>query len=939
MTTVARAAFAAVLLLLLAVAPADAAPPLFSGAHFTSGLTALTASTFQVNSTAVTADATPGDGVCETAAGNGVCTYVAAVQESNASVGQLDTINFNLSGAAPHQITFAGNGPSVTDPAVIDATTNPDYVSAPTVLLKGPGPTGTQSGVPVTAGGTTIRGLAIDNFGTGINLSGGDGNVVEANYVGLTTAGTVVSGSANHNGVLIQNASAQNVIGGTTAAQRNVISGNGTVPTVDGRGIIITGAGTVDNVVEGNYIGVNPAGTAAAGNRSEGVLVQTAGNNLIGGSTGTTPGGSCTGACNLIGGNTGNSSNGPGITLGGSGTVVKGNFIGLNAAGTGTIPNDFAGIVVPGANNTIGGTTPEERNVISGQGININIDNVSVTPTGNVVQGNFIGSNSAGTAAIAHPAGSFNIQVSGANTIGGTTGTTPGGPCTGACNVIVGVQGYGIITGRAGGVTIQGNFVGLNAAGTAKLPNGNIGVRLLHTGNTVGGTTPSARNVIAGNTGAGVSLEATGNTLTGNYIGFSSDGLTQIPGGTWAVDALAANTIGGITGVTPGGACTGACNMILSLVTRGNGGIVQGNFVGGVRPDGLGATAGSGGTLQAVGPNSQIGGDTPEERNIISGGSTGMDVFGNNVRVQGNYIGVGSDGTTPVPNAGEGVHIRPVVGSLIGGTGAGEGNLIANNGADGIFMECRGASASNGHRVVGNSIFSERRPRHRHLPAGREPQRRRGPRHARAQRRPELPGAQLGERQLRRRGDRQRHAEQRGQQDLHARLLLERHLRHLGLRRGQAPDRFGHGDNRRLGQRPVQPHLPHPAERRDGDHHHGDVTGQQHLGAVEVPLLRTGEGSRADLRLAGAHVPAVHDAQPPARRRPVLRLVRAGCPRLDLSDRRDPGLELPQPELHRLGQVHGDRRRSGDARGRGQRADDGGPDRRAPGQRPGRLHR
>jgi hypothetical protein len=715
MRTAARAALAATFAVLLTATPAAGASSLFSGNRFTADFSTLVASTYVVNSTAATGDASAGNGICETAAGNGICTLPAAIQESNASVGQLDTITFNLTGAAPHQITLSGGAPTVTDPAVIDATSNPDYVSAPTVLLKGPGPTGTQSGVPVTAGGTTIRGLAIDNFGTGINLSGGDGNVVEANYVGLTTAGTVVSGSANHNGVMIQNASAQNVIGGTTAAQRNVISGNGTVPTVDGRGIIISGAGSVDNVVQGNYIGVNPAGTAAAGNRSEGVLVNVAGNNLIGGSTGTTPGGACTGACNVIGGNTGNSSNGPGIVLSGSGTTVKGNYIGLNAAGTGLIPNDFAGIVVSGANNTIGGTTPEERNVISGHGYNINIDNVSVTPTGNVVQGNYLGTNSAGTAGLNGGGGTANIQVSGANTIGGTTGTTPGGACTGACNVIDGIAGYGIINARAGNVTIQGNFVGLNPAGTGTIGNGNIGIRANFSGNVIGGTTPQARNVVAGNTGAGISLEATGNTVQGNYLGYSSDGMTLLPG-TWAVDVGASNTVGGTTGVTPGGACTGQCNLIGSMVVRANSTNVIGNFVGGLRPDGLGTATGSGsGLLQVANTASgvQVGGTTPEERNILSGGSNGIQVVDTRsqtttgVKIQGNYIGVGTDGTTAVPNAGNGVLLSVgASGVLVGGTTAGTGNVIAQNTGDGVFLGCRGASVNSGHRITGNSIYA-----------------------------------------------------------------------------------------------------------------------------------------------------------------------------------------------------------------------------------------
>ena len=237
------------------------------------------------------------------------------------------------------------------------------------------------------------------------------------------------------------------------------------------------------------------------------------------------------------------------LTTAGGNTIV-GNFIGINAAGTTAAGNDNFGILVSSGsnNNVIGGTTAADRNVISG---NFNNDLIFVQTgvSGTVIEGNYIGTNAAGTAAVA--AGGIAIDISGTDTtIGGTVGTTPGGPCTGACNLISGKQ-LGVIfeTGSTGG-QVQGNLIGTNAAGTAGIPNGIDGVLLNESNHTVGGTTASARNVIAFNSNNGVTVtdNGAGNAILGNSI-FSNGG-------------LGINL--GPTGVTPndaGDADTGANNL------------------------------------------------------------------------------------------------------------------------------------------------------------------------------------------------------------------------------------------------------------------------------------------------------------------------------------------------------------------------------------------
>src|SRR5262249_29527709 len=95
--------------------------------------------------------------------------------------------------------------------------------------------------------------------------------------------------------------------------------------------------------------------------------------------------------------------------------------------------------------------------------------------------------------------------------------------------------GSGIILNRpaAVGHLIEGNFLGTDATGTAPLGNGSDGVLLENgaTGNTIGGTTASARNVISGNTVCNVLIQGTGtdgNRVQGNSIGTNAAGTATL---------------------------------------------------------------------------------------------------------------------------------------------------------------------------------------------------------------------------------------------------------------------------------------------------------------------------------------------------------------------------------------------------------------------------
>jgi uncharacterized repeat protein (TIGR01451 family)/CSLREA domain-containing protein len=211
-----------------------------------------------------------------------------------------------------------------------------------------------------------------------------------------------------------------------------------------------------------------------------------------------------------------------GISLGGSGggNTVRGNYLGVNAAGTAAQGNAIYGVgVLNGANNTIGGTAPGDRNVISGNGSNgVQIDG----PIGhdNLVRGNLIGTDATGTVDLGNmQSGIAVLAEAHDNQIGGTT--------AGARNIISGNSGFGVRIGddNTSNNTVQGNYIGTDINGTATLGNGVegiiIGGDVGTTGNTVGGVGAGAGNIIANNGQPGITVTGSGainNAIRGNSI-------------------------------------------------------------------------------------------------------------------------------------------------------------------------------------------------------------------------------------------------------------------------------------------------------------------------------------------------------------------------------------------------------------------------------------
>jgi len=333
--------------------------------------------TFIVTSTSDAPDADTGDGVCDN--GLGACTLRAAIEQANATVG-LDTISFSI-GSGVQTIRPATALPAIMDAVVIDGTTQPGFAGKPIIELNGDAAPDYADGLFILAGGSTVRGLVVNGFNEGILLMFGGGNTVAGNFVGTNVAGTGADG--NFNGILISE-STNNTIGGTTPADRNILSGNSSA------GVYVAGAD--GNTIMGNYVGTDYTGLVAIANDGGGVGVNNLGSgNLIGGVT--------QGAGNLI---SGNGNGGMFLGLVAENNVVQGNLIGTDATGSTPLPNNGPGVAISSeGNNTVGGIVPGARNIISGNaGVGIW---AAGGPDGDTLRGNSVHSN--GGKGIYNPSG------------------------------------------------------------------------------------------------------------------------------------------------------------------------------------------------------------------------------------------------------------------------------------------------------------------------------------------------------------------------------------------------------------------------------------------------------------------------------------------------------------------------------------------------------
>jgi CSLREA domain-containing protein len=348
-----------------------------------------------------------------------------------------------------------------------------------------------------------------------------------------------------------------------------------------------------------------------------------------------------------------------GIRIEGDEVYVYGCYIGTDKTGTMAVPNQGFGVQVFSGNGariggaTSGGPCTGDCNVISGA-INgkaqILLD---LNATGALVRGNFIGTDVTGTGRINNSADGI-VDKGGGDRIGGAGGTTPGGPCTGDCNVISGNRlTAGIqVAAAATNSIILGNFIGTDVTGTESIgENGDQirGILVSAPSVLIGGTIPEARNVVSGNSGFGIQISAINTMVQGNYIGTDASGMASVPN----------NGVG--------------IHMFQST-------------------------------------GAKIGGTNAGEGNLISGagGTLGFGIWleqSSNVQVMGNAIGIAANGITPLGNSLDGVYMNDQASNnIVGGGVDSAGNIIAFNGSSGVRVD-GGIPQVRSNTISRNSIY------------------------------------------------------------------------------------------------------------------------------------------------------------------------------------------------------------------------------------------
>jgi len=583
-------------------------------------------------------------------------TLREAILAANAHPG-LDTIVFDIPGSGVHTIRPLSALPAITDPVVLDGYSQPgtrintlEVGDNAVLLIELDGTNaGLASGLTISAGKSTVKGLAINSFAYhGIDITANGNNVIAGNFIGTDVTGTLSRGNGREGyykaaeypsdvfldarwyaGIAIHGGSQFNRVGTdgdewNDLAERNIISGNQLI------GVRIFGANTNHNVVAGNYIGTDASGDGALANGAVGVnLSRSAKFNRIG----TDGDGQGDGAeRNII---SGNGEAYPfavcGLSIVHKGTdnnVVAGNYIGTNADGTERLGNGRDGIgigIAYGPNgNRIGSDLDgrfddNERNVISGNAY-VGVDIIGPA-IGNVVAGNYIGTTCTGTDPMGngYEANVYSIYSTpgGIAIRGGQNNYVVGNVVSGNEITYLGWGGGGVgisLRDDARGNVVAGNYVGVDKTGTTPLPNQGAGILINNaTGNFVGtdgnGFDDEAEgNVISANGDGGVTLEnaAFGNVVAGNRIGLDVMGT-------------------------------------MSLGNTGHGILVR-QFS----------------QFNRIGTNGDAISDHAE-RNIISGNSmSGVSIIGSTTSlnvVAGNLIGAALD-LTPLGNGGDGVRIQ-----------------------------------------------------------------------------------------------------------------------------------------------------------------------------------------------------------------------------------------------------------------------------------------
>jgi len=611
--------------------------------------------------------------------------------------------NMNSAVIQGNRIGVAYDGSAWTDPVPNSGGIFVDSSSI-TSLLIGGGLIGEGNVIVASSSGP---GIDIHGVNESANVD------IKGNYIGVAEDGMTTTGMVNSGaGILVESGADSIVIGGDNNLDAD---GNGTI----GEGNVISNnyAGGIQLwgflegapvEIYGNIIGLvkgveSEIFDTAAGNSLSynGVGVQSEGGSVIVGATMADGAVSESSRRNIISGNL------RGIILGNYSSTVKNNYIGTDVTGMIDVGNQYYGMGIgmggsaSGQTITIGGTSSADRNVISGNGGGgIMTGDYYGDPILNIL-GNYIGINSAGSAAIPNEGSGVEIHPSRmSGIIGGTINI--GNGLAGGGNVISGnnSMGVGLIGDESTTYTanVLGNYIGTDATGMSAIPNGSnpsfnhgmpTGVLVMDQGGnlniTIGGIGDFEKNVISGNYYAGVDIRGGRSVrVIGNYIGLDAAGVNAL--GNQKIDDEVVDSMGLYNEMNGNG---------IGVVDWGFGGYVQTEVNGTIiQYNHISANEGNGISIVHQGPGGVWG-----EYEIIGG--LGQDWT--NGYIKDNVIGFAADDTTSFPNDGYGIYaldtVDPdpmVVGHFIELMIGGSNNIIETSLNYGIYLVEVGESALHG---------------------------------------------------------------------------------------------------------------------------------------------------------------------------------------------------------------------------------------------------
>jgi CSLREA domain-containing protein len=430
------------------------------------------AAEYTVDSTGDQTDSAVGSHGCETALGT--CTLRAAIEESNVSVpfevSEENKIKFEFptfDGQVAGTIDLGSPLPAITRKVRIEGSASPFQCETDYHSILGPctgidGPAG-GAAFRISAEGVDLTGFAITGAKTAVEVLGGPGAFLWDNWFGVRLDGNA---GPVETGVFVDQDSNDVRIGGVGSLERNIFADN------TGAGVDIDGADFTE--VLGDGFGVMPDGATPATDGTD-IRVgdapsgenRVARGNRIGRTLEAeeTASPTCDGGCNVI-----DAATGSGIDLAGDGagespasgsTRIFGNYVGLDAFGTATVPDARQGVLVGSAENvTIGGPLPGDRNLVDGGSIGVRAG----PDAGNLtVEGNWIGLDGTGTSTLGPPAAA-GIAIEGGYQIGISENR-------------ISMLGGVAIEAAEGEALIRRNAIGEGATGE-DLPGGAIGVEV-----------------------------------------------------------------------------------------------------------------------------------------------------------------------------------------------------------------------------------------------------------------------------------------------------------------------------------------------------------------------------------------------------------------------------------------------------------------------------